>query len=73
MNASSQWRDWNQYQGNINQQIMEATMDALVDRSRLVNGVPTSLADLGYTDAGKRKRRSAGPQRRLETARRLSP
>lgn len=31
---------------------MEQTMDALVDRSRLVNGVPTSLADLGYTDAG---------------------
>ncbi len=27
-------------------------MDAIVDRSRMVNGVPTSLADLGYTDVG---------------------
>jgi hypothetical protein len=26
--------------------------DGLVSRKRLVNGVPTSLADLGYTDAG---------------------
>ncbi len=55
-----------QYQGNINQWIMQATMDALVDRSRSVNGVPTSLADLGYSDAGLddvwQKCGSYGPQ-----------
>ena len=27
-------------------------MDAIVSRKRLVGGVPTSLADLGYTDVG---------------------
>lgn len=27
-------------------------MDAMVDRSRTVNGKPTSLADLGYSDVG---------------------
>ena len=27
-------------------------MDAIVNRSRLVDGVPTSLADLGYSDVG---------------------
>ena len=31
---------------------MVAVMDAMVDRSRSVNGVPTSLADLGYSDVG---------------------
>lgn len=46
-------------------------MDALVDRSRLVNGVPTSLADLGYTDAGKRC--PDGPRRRLVATRRHLP
>lgn len=46
------WRDWNQYQAAINQDTMIATFDALVDRSRTVDGVPTSLADLGYSDAG---------------------
>ena len=32
--------------------LMEAMMDAMVDRSRLVDGTPTSLADLGYTRVG---------------------
>ena len=31
---------------------MESIMDAMVARSRTVNGVPTSLADLGYADVG---------------------
>ena len=41
------WRDWNQYQCKINQQIMMATMDSLVDTSRGV-----SLAALGFKDVG---------------------
>jgi alpha-galactosidase len=36
----------------VKQADIQATIDALVDRSRLVNGKPTSLADVGYTDAG---------------------
>ena len=35
-----------------NQQIMETQIKMLADRSRLVDGKPTSLADLGYRDAG---------------------
>ena len=46
------WRTWNQYQGAVSQAIVEANMRVLADRSKLVDGVPTSLADLGYSDAG---------------------
>ena len=46
------WRSWNQFQGEISQSVIEAQMRALVDRRRLVDGKPTSLADLGYTDVG---------------------
>jgi alpha-galactosidase len=46
------WRSWNQWQGAINQDLIQAHMAALVDRSRTVNGKPASLADVGYTDAG---------------------
>lgn len=46
------WRSWNAYHGNINQQTMESIMDKLVQRNRSVDGVPTSLADIGYTVAG---------------------
>ena len=60
------WRSWNFYQCNINQEIMEASFAAMVDRSRLVDGKPTSLADLGYTDVGLddcwQKCGSYGPQ-----------
>ena len=38
--------------GDISQEQMEAIMDALVDTSRLVDGKPTSLFDLGYTRVG---------------------
>ena len=46
------WRSWNQFGANVNQTLMESIMDAMVSRSRSVNGTPTSLADLGYTDVG---------------------
>ena len=49
------WRAW--YASNAHglkdptQEFVQASMEAMVDRSRLVDGVPTSLADLGYTRA----------------------
>lgn len=46
-------RDWNQYQGNINQELMELAFKGLADTTLgTVNGKPTSLAQLGYNDAG---------------------
>jgi alpha-galactosidase len=46
------WRSWNFFKANITQAAMEATFTALTSRARSVNGVPTSLADLGYLDVG---------------------
>jgi alpha-galactosidase len=36
----------------VNQQLIESIMDGMVSRSRFVDGVPTSLCDLGYCDVG---------------------
>lgn len=33
---------------SVNQQLMESIMDGVVSKRLLVNGVPTSLKDLGY-------------------------
>jgi hypothetical protein len=44
------WRTWNQYGGDVNQELLMNAIAFLTDRSRTVNGKPTSLADLGYTD-----------------------
>ena len=41
------WRSWNFFQCNINQQIMEAQMDALVAPRH-----GTSLLKLGYENVG---------------------
>lgn len=46
------WRSWNQFQCAINQSLIEAQYLALTSRSRSVDGVPTSLHDLGYITAG---------------------
>ena len=46
------WRSWNQFQCAINQSLVEAQYAVLVSRSRSVDGVPTSLLDLGYVTAG---------------------
>jgi len=46
------WRSWNQYGCNVSQPDIVANARALADTSRLVNGVPTSLASLGYITAG---------------------
>ena len=46
------FRTWNLFGRNITQDLLEQLMTQMVNRSRLVNGVPTSLYDLGYTDVG---------------------
>ena len=46
------WRSYNAFGGTPTQAIMEAMMDAMVDRSRTVDGRPTSLLDLGYSHVG---------------------
>ncbi|CAJ1420721.1 unnamed protein product [Effrenium voratum] len=46
------WRSWNLYNRNVNQSLMEAIMDGMVSKKRQVDGVPTSLCDLGYCDVG---------------------
>mmetsp|Transcript_27563 Transcript_27563/g.83917 ORF Transcript_27563/g.83917 Transcript_27563/m.83917 type:complete len:358 (-) Transcript_27563:60-1133(-) len=46
------WRSWNLYGGNVNQKLLERVMDGMVSRNRTVDGVPTSLCDLGYCDVG---------------------
>ena len=38
--------------GRINQAMMTEMMHAMVDRSRTVDGKPTSLLDLGYARVG---------------------
>lgn len=46
------WRSWNEFGIDVSQDIMEATMDRMVERLRTVDGVKASLMDLGYTDCG---------------------
>ncbi len=46
------FRTWNQFQTDISQSLVVSLAAALADRSRTVNGVPTSLADLGYANLG---------------------
>jgi len=42
------WRSWNLFGPAINDTVMRAQMDAVLDSSRKVNGVPTTLASLGF-------------------------
>lgn len=37
---------------NVNQGLIMSQMSAIANRSRMVNGAPTSLCDLGYCDVG---------------------
>ena len=46
------WRSWNYYACEISQEIFERQIDALVDESRSVDGVATSLRDIGYNTVG---------------------
>jgi hypothetical protein len=49
---SMAWRSWNFYAERITQQLMEATMLGMTSRRNSVDGVPTSLLDLGYSMVG---------------------
>eukprot|EP01116_Phalansterium_solitarium_P025514 TRINITY_DN97_c0_g1_i1.p1 TRINITY_DN97_c0_g1~~TRINITY_DN97_c0_g1_i1.p1 ORF type:complete len:472 (-),score=162.89 TRINITY_DN97_c0_g1_i1:242-1501(-) len=46
------WRSWNLFGADVNQQLIMSQMDGITSRNRTVNGVPTSLADLGFNDVG---------------------
>jgi len=46
------WRSWNLYGNNVDQGLITSIMDGMVKRTRLVDGKPTSLCDLGYCDVG---------------------
>eukprot|EP00483_Globobulimina_turgida_P008395 UN08412 len=46
------WRSWNAFWFYIDQPTITACVDALLDKSRTVNDVATSLADIGYNNAG---------------------
>ena len=46
------WRSWNLYGHNVNQPLIEGIMDGMLEKKRMVDGVPTSLCDLGYCDVG---------------------
>lgn len=46
------WRSWNLFGADVNQGLIQKQMDGMVSRARTVNGVPTSLLDLGYSDVG---------------------
>ena len=46
------WRSWNCFHGDVSAVKIESIIDALSDKARTVDGIPTSLADLGYTHVG---------------------
>ena len=46
------WRSWNLYGHHVNQPLIESIMDGMLEKKRMVDGVPTSLCDLGYCDVG---------------------
>merc|ERR1719248_27164 len=46
------WRSWNTFGADVNQSLIEGIMDGMVRKDRDVDGVPTSLCDLGYCDVG---------------------
>lgn len=58
----------NQMSGGINQTQHEAIAEALADRSRLVDGKPTSLLDLGYDRIGMACHSLCMPRRRWSPA-----
>ena len=46
------YRSWNDVHGVVNASYIKRMVDAIVSRDRTVDGVPTSLADLGYDRVG---------------------
>ena len=46
------WRSWNLFAGANDDRTMRAMMQAFVDKTRTIDGVPTSLAEIGYLSVG---------------------
>eukprot|EP00039_Didymoeca_costata_P021705 m.345237 g.345237 ORF g.345237 m.345237 type:complete len:764 (+) comp25973_c0_seq1:95-2386(+) len=46
------WRSWDAFLSSSSQAKQQAAVDALIDKSRKVDGVPTSLYELGYNRIG---------------------
>lgn len=46
------WRSWNCYHIGVTDSVIRATIDAVVAKARKVDGVPTSLQDLGFNSVG---------------------
>lgn len=46
------WRSWNLFGADVNQSLIQGIMSGMVSKKRTVDGVPTSLCDLGYCDVG---------------------
>ena len=46
------WRSWNADHGDVNDTTIRKVVDAVVDRTRLVDGKPTSLLDVGFVHVG---------------------
>jgi hypothetical protein len=46
------WRSWNLYGADVNQQLIMSVMQGMTSRRNTVDGVPTSLLDLGYNTVG---------------------
>lgn len=46
------WRSWNLFGADVNQPLIQSIMDGMVTKTFAVDGVPTSLCDLGFCDVG---------------------
>lgn len=46
------WRSWNCYGRDVDQNKMESIMNKMTQRMRAVDGINTSLSDLGYNNCG---------------------
>eukprot|EP00756_Hemistasia_phaeocysticola_P048504 Hpha_TRINITY_DN22926_c0_g1::TRINITY_DN22926_c0_g1_i1::g.154059::m.154059/K07407/E3.2.1.22B, galA, rafA; alpha-galactosidase len=46
------WRSWNVFAGDFDDSKMRAMVQALVDKSRMIDGTATSLAEVGYKSIG---------------------
>ena len=46
------WRSWNLYGANVDQNLIQSIMKGMTAKKWKVDGVPTSLCDLGYCDVG---------------------
>jgi alpha-galactosidase len=46
------WRSWNLFGADVDQELIISQMNGMMSKKRTVNGVPTSLYDLGYNDVG---------------------